>query len=428
MALTEAHCYRLLGLSNASTLEEIRSAYRSIARRMHPDRAGGDAERFKEITAAYNLLVGRATGRIPAEKKARKRPARGRRPRQSEAGARRSRPRAESQRARYEESTRREEAPRREARREEASARAEQSTERRQTSREARRKARARSARRHAWDQARAQSDDRWDEEFAEAWSAWCRTAERFHAEDARRRAERTAETTSESRDEADPNDSVESRRWAPPRAGAEADAGAEQGGESASFFNRMRNGWKKVRRKVALDRVGHDVSLRLAIDPATQLFGGTRRVAITRAAACPSCGGHGDSSCICGGKGRIKVRETVSVVVPPGARAGARLRVEGKGTAGLDGAVDGDLYLLLEPAAIPGFDRDGLNLRGTVTLSDRLAGQGGTVTVDLPRGKVKLTVPPKTRAGDTFRLRGQGLTAWGEDARGDLFLAVAVR
>lgn len=53
--LTEAACYRLLGLTRAATEDEVRRAYRELARVHHPD-AGGDAERFKEISEAYAYL------------------------------------------------------------------------------------------------------------------------------------------------------------------------------------------------------------------------------------------------------------------------------------------------------------------------------------------------------------------------------------
>ena len=57
MARSNARCYRLLGLRGGEGIEQIRGAYRDLARKHHPDRAGGDGERFKEITAAYNQLV-----------------------------------------------------------------------------------------------------------------------------------------------------------------------------------------------------------------------------------------------------------------------------------------------------------------------------------------------------------------------------------
>ena len=51
--------YAILGVTQQSTREEIKKAYRSLARRYHPDanREDPDAEeRFKEITRAYEVL------------------------------------------------------------------------------------------------------------------------------------------------------------------------------------------------------------------------------------------------------------------------------------------------------------------------------------------------------------------------------------
>jgi curved DNA-binding protein CbpA len=50
--------YKTLGLSSAATREEIRRAYRVLARRYHPDVNPGNstAERFREISRAYETL------------------------------------------------------------------------------------------------------------------------------------------------------------------------------------------------------------------------------------------------------------------------------------------------------------------------------------------------------------------------------------
>lgn len=51
--------YEVLEISRAATPEEIKSAFRKLASKHHPDRNPGDhgaQERFKEINAAYQLL------------------------------------------------------------------------------------------------------------------------------------------------------------------------------------------------------------------------------------------------------------------------------------------------------------------------------------------------------------------------------------
>jgi len=46
-----------LGLSDGASIDEITKAYRKLALKTHPDREGGDAEKFIEIKGAYDLLT-----------------------------------------------------------------------------------------------------------------------------------------------------------------------------------------------------------------------------------------------------------------------------------------------------------------------------------------------------------------------------------
>lgn len=57
--MSEKDLYSILGVSRGATQDEIKKAYRGLARKYHPDANDGDeakAEKFKQISAAYDVL------------------------------------------------------------------------------------------------------------------------------------------------------------------------------------------------------------------------------------------------------------------------------------------------------------------------------------------------------------------------------------
>jgi len=48
--------YEILGITKGADKEEIKKAFRKLAHKYHPDKKGGDAEKFKEISEAYGIL------------------------------------------------------------------------------------------------------------------------------------------------------------------------------------------------------------------------------------------------------------------------------------------------------------------------------------------------------------------------------------
>ena len=48
--------YKTLGLGREASAAEIKNAYRKLAKKHHPDLNPGNAERFKNITGAYDIL------------------------------------------------------------------------------------------------------------------------------------------------------------------------------------------------------------------------------------------------------------------------------------------------------------------------------------------------------------------------------------
>ncbi|MCY7393755.1 MAG: J domain-containing protein [Leptolyngbyaceae cyanobacterium CAN_BIN12] len=58
--MNSAECYRLLGLANEASFEEVKAAYRDLARKYHPDVSSGDQrakDKFIEATTAYKWLL-----------------------------------------------------------------------------------------------------------------------------------------------------------------------------------------------------------------------------------------------------------------------------------------------------------------------------------------------------------------------------------
>jgi curved DNA-binding protein CbpA len=47
--------YQILGLPDFASIEEVKKAFRELAKKHHPDR-GGDPEKFKKILKAYKIL------------------------------------------------------------------------------------------------------------------------------------------------------------------------------------------------------------------------------------------------------------------------------------------------------------------------------------------------------------------------------------
>ena len=132
---------------------------------------------------------------------------------------------------------------------------------------------------------------------------------------------------------------------------------------------------------------------------------------------ACPTCGGDG----------RVTRTETVDVRIPPGARSGSRLRVPGKGNAGTMGAPPGDLYITTRVEEHPFFRRDGDDIEITVPLSVPEAGLGAKIEVPTIDGRAQLKIPQGTKNGQKFRMREKGVMNSRTNQRGDQIVEVAI-
>ena len=145
----------------------------------------------------------------------------------------------------------------------------------------------------------------------------------------------------------------------------------------------------------------------------------------------CPVCRGEGTiirTPCRkCNGAGRIKVRRSLALRIPPGVETGSRLRVTGKGEGGLRGGPSGDLYVVLHVRDHAIFERQGEDLACTVPVSPDIAALGGDVPVPTPDGLAMLKLPQGTPNGKVFRLRGKGVRGLDGSGVGDLHVRISI-
>jgi len=139
----------------------------------------------------------------------------------------------------------------------------------------------------------------------------------------------------------------------------------------------------------------------------------------------CSRCHGAGtiieDPCPTCGGSGAQRTVKRLRVNIPAGVRDGSRIRLAGKGEAGLRGGESGDLYVITRVQESPVFKRVGENLEVEVPLTIPEAVRGAVIEVPTLRGSKRLRVPPGTKHGTVQRLRGEGPARLGGKGRGDI-------
>jgi molecular chaperone DnaJ len=133
---------------------------------------------------------------------------------------------------------------------------------------------------------------------------------------------------------------------------------------------------------------------------------------------ACPTCGGDG----------RVARTEVVEVRIPPGARNGSRLRVPGKGNAGTMGGAVGDLYITTKVGEHPYFRRDGDDIEIEAPIAVWEASLGAKIEVPTIDGRTLLKIPQGTKNGQKFRLREKGVPNSRTGQRGDQFVQVSIQ
>jgi curved DNA-binding protein len=168
----------------------------------------------------------------------------------------------------------------------------------------------------------------------------------------------------------------------------------------SSEFFRTI---FGRAFRGAEVARRGQDLSAELAISLEEAYSGGTRIITL--------------------GDRNIRLR------LKPGIWDRQTIQIAGKGAPGANGGENGDLYItfLIRPHAE--YRLEGTDLFKEMGLSIYLAMLGADFEIETISGKFELKIPPETKNGTVFRLKGKGFPVYGKPGKqGDLFLRVALR
>jgi molecular chaperone DnaJ len=151
----------------------------------------------------------------------------------------------------------------------------------------------------------------------------------------------------------------------------------------------------------------------------------------------CPRCSGTGKAQNVCPqchGEGVIHRTDPLEVRIKPGTRDGQRIRLAGKGNAGQFGGPAGDLYIIVRITSHPVFRREGddiyvtVHIYVTVPVTVSEAALGAKIEVPTIDGRALLKIPPGTQSAQKLRLRQKGVpSASDETKRGDEFVEIRI-
>lgn len=150
-----------------------------------------------------------------------------------------------------------------------------------------------------------------------------------------------------------------------------------------------------------------------------------------TLSKTCPDCSGQGSqikNKCPdCQGAGSKVENVRLQVKVPAGINVGQKLKLRGEGETGLNGGPSGDLYVVIDIAQHPFFQRDGEDVYCEVPISFTQAALGGEIETPTLEGSVKLKIPAGTQTAKKFRLKSKGISSLNGRTRGDQYVMVNV-
>ena len=178
----------------------------------------------------------------------------------------------------------------------------------------------------------------------------------------------------------------------------------------------------------------GKDLVYNLEIDLKNAYHGTSTYVNIQKESPCDRCSGSGEepgtikTTCRhCGGRGARLKSEQIMVKIPPGVDNGTKVRVAGKGGAGIRGGKSGDLYIITSIRTDRFYERKGDDLYCEVPITISEAALGAKIEVPTMDGTASMTIPSVTQGGQLFRLKEKGMPHLKGGGSGNQYVKVII-
>ncbi|MBK8899622.1 MAG: TIR domain-containing protein [Anaerolineaceae bacterium] len=186
--------------------------------------------------------------------------------------------------------------------------------------------------------------------------------------------------------------------------------------GGFSDFFEALFGGNPNINRsKKSNQKKDLHVNLTITFDEA--INGTEKDIKFYRPESCTKCFGSGMSNrersetCVaCEGTGEVQSLQQVRVKIPPGVDSGTKIRLKGQGASDPNGNQPGNLFIDITVQEHEFLVRKGKDLYLKLPLKPIHAKNGGSISVPTANRFITLTIPPDTKHGKIFRLRGLGV------------------
>ncbi|MBQ7765100.1 DnaJ domain-containing protein [bacterium] len=194
-------------------------------------------------------------------------------------------------------------------------------------------------------------------------------------------------------------------------------------------FWGKKTNN-QDIKKNVKAPKDGVNVTTDVEINAFEAFSGVTKVINMLQTNICPKCQGKkfvNNSTCVhCNGKGELNSYKKFTVKIPAGVKNGAKIRLAGEGTKGINGGKNGDLYIIIHVQESKNYRTEGLNIYRTIPITPFEAVLGTNVKISGLDGVLNVKIGANTQNGQKIRLANCGIVQ--NNKIGDMIITVEIK